>query len=176
MKNLLQKIILASTIAVSGVSVLAGSALAQATTSAPIPFNGNVPNTCTFGTPVAGTLNPNSGSRFTTDASSPNAASITLTCLGGAEVAINDLTTVSTPAGAPALANTGSGWWFVQAQTSGSTIYLNGTEITAGTPSEVATLTGAVNETITLGMDLLYVAPLVPGTYQYTTTLTATPL
>ncbi len=161
-------------LAICGVVAGNSAVMAAPVDSNDIPFNGTMSNMCAFGAPAGGTLgdidDPTQyyiGSYYGSGAAP---ASINLTCNGDAQLAVSDFQTVSVPSGMSV--DTNSGWWVVWASTS-SEDYTS--RFSDGSTSAPVSLTGIVNEDITVDMEVPFATAMKPGLYQFTTKLTATP-
>ncbi len=164
-----------SALAICGVVAGNSAALAAPVDSPDIPFSGTITNMCTFGAPNAGTIGDVNGPGDTIIASyrgnGGTTASVNLACNGNAQVAVSDFQQVSVPTGMT-LNTANSGWWLIRANDgNGQFVYRRMSGSTDGS----MTLTGPFSQNINVDIDLTYTTAVKPGTYSYTTKLTATP-
>jgi hypothetical protein len=172
-----------SVLRVAGLAIVGAVAAASQThaQTVNVPFDGNIPNTCTFGAPVAGVL-AKSGNAVTVEGAGGipgltggTAGSVTLNCLGGGNVTVAAPVVVAVPAGFnPAVSQAIVRLGTTANYTSNGGPYDNG----GWAKPEAALAVPANAQTLTVGM--IAGTPgstgAIPfGNYSYTVTLTAAP-
>ena len=178
MKALFRNSLIASLCAAAGIMVGSSNVLAQ---TVDVPFNGNVPNTCTFGAPTDGTFEQSVNS-IAVEASGGiggmaygTAGTVTLDCAAGGSVTVGLPTNPTIPVGfnTPTLQSVVS----LDGVEATSVINFSGTQYWTNFTS-----TGALS--VPAGEQDLFIAAyagdgavgsLPVGSYSYTVTLTATP-
>ncbi|MBW4623423.1 MAG: hypothetical protein KME17_29210 [Cyanosarcina radialis HA8281-LM2] len=169
MHNQLRNSLVISALAICGVVAGNSGAIAAPVDSADIPFNGTMTNMCAFGTPTAGTLgditSPTQDYLESYSGTGATDASINLSCNGDAQLAITDIQEVSVPSGMTSSAKYISVW-----DSNGGWTYFDTTGWNI--PSLI---TGPSNQNLNVQMRVSYTTAVKPGSYQYTTKLTATP-
>lgn len=163
MRHLFKTTAIASSLVAASFFVGTGMANAQVAT-----FNGNVPTSCTFGASTAQTLTLTDGKAFSTAIP----VAMTLNC------AANTATALSV--GAPVVTNSPANT--IGTLTSDSSVAFTGLidGVAAGpvtaTDALAETLTGSiVNGELAVSMNYGSTDLLLPGTYEFTVTVVATP-
>ncbi|MBW4623419.1 MAG: hypothetical protein KME17_29190 [Cyanosarcina radialis HA8281-LM2] len=161
-----------SAVALCSAWFTAPSAIAAPLDSVPISFNGTVSNMCVFGSPSGGTFGnisePTQNYIRSDRGLGFGDATINLSCNGDVQVVASEVREVTTRTGMAL--NKAYNWPIVTASANNKSTSRYSNE----TVSNTMFLNGPVNQNITVNMNLLYSTAVKPGTYSYTTRLTAT--
>jgi hypothetical protein len=175
MSSKLRNSLIVSVIAISGVVASQVAVKAEsgvAVNSPDIEFNGTVTNKCVFGTPTNGVLGDITSPTQTEIISSKGpgfkSAGIRLTCNGNVQLAVSEFKQVNAVSGMEVKSGVVS--VFTAAGTPKTT-----NMTWAGVKVAPISLTGPVDRNLIVNMRVVYKSAVKPGTYLYTTKLTATP-
>jgi hypothetical protein len=175
MNSKLRNSLIVSVIAISGVVASQAAVKAEsgvAVNSPDIEFNGTVTNKCVFGTPTNGVFgditSPTQNEILSSKGPGYKSGGIRLTCNGNVQVVVSEFKQVTTVSG-------------MEVKGGVVSVFNNlGTPKTTnltwtGVKSTPISLTGPINQNLIVNMRLTYKSAVKPGTYLYTTKVTATP-
>jgi hypothetical protein len=146
------------------------------TATATVSFSGTVASSCTFGNPTPGTL----GSLYSSSSTNIGymfsgtgyaSGSVTLTCNTSSSLSVSDPTNNGSSAGASTPTNQNS---VLVMFPNGDVCYNSALLAMGSTNSPTCSSIAAGTNTLSVDMSLNFSSPPTAGTYNYSTTLTAT--